>query len=262
MPVSVATEAEFNSLVSAVSAISNRVTATEQDIAQLKIQPALTGFYWPGYVYPTSTLWTTFLNKAKANPTKKFLIAINPSSGVGSAKDTNYVNGITLLRTAPNILIIGYVYTSYGARSDAAIKDEIDKYKLWYGIDGIFFDEMSNTAGKEQYYKDKTTYIHSIGMKLVMGNPGTDTSSSYVGTVDNIIIYERANLPSVDLVKGWHLNYDKKNFAIIPYAVTTLTQQQVKDFVPYVGWIYVTNDGLPNPWDSLSTHTDTILSAL
>ena len=189
------------------------------------------------------------------------LVAINPSSGVGSSKDNNFVNGINNLKSA-GIKVIGYVYTSYGQRSPTVMQDEINKYKSWYGVDGIFFDEMSNSGGLEGYYSNINSYVHSTGMTFTMGNPGTDTSSSYVGTMDNIIIYERAGLPSVDSLKGWHTNHDKKNFSIIPYGVSSLDTQFINNVRDYVGWIYITNDGLPNPWDSLPSYFNNLVSAL
>jgi len=221
-----------------------------------------TGFYWAGYVSPSSTVWDTVINKKKAFPTVPFLVAINPASGVGSSKNTALASRVTAMQ-AVGIIVIGYVYTSYGNRSQAVIQNEINLYKQWYNINGIFFDEMANTQGLETYYSALNAYTKSqISNGFTMGNPGTDSRASYVGTMDNLIIYERAGLPTLDSLKGWHTSFDKKNFSIIPYGVATLTSQQVKDYATVCGWLYITNDTLPNPWDSLSIHTDTIVNAL
>ena len=40
-------------------------------------------------------------------------------------------------------------------------------------------------------------------MTFTVGNPGADTRSTYIGTVDNIIIYERQGLPLGDSLIGW-----------------------------------------------------------
>jgi hypothetical protein len=143
------------------------------------------------------------------------------------------------------------VYTSYGLRSISLVESDIDKYNTWYNLDGIFFDEMSNVAGKETYYQTLSNYADSLGLTITVGNPGTDTISTYIGTVDNIIIYESAGLPSLSSLGGWHSNYDKSNFSIIPYAVSSLDQEYVASATIYTGFIYITNDNLPNPWDSL-----------
>ncbi|MEP6575657.1 MAG: spherulation-specific family 4 protein [Nitrososphaerota archaeon] len=219
------------------------------------------GLYVPLYTYPTSSTWSTLVSSKNAHPNLPFLVAINPNSGVGSSQDTNFVNGIKNLKSA-GIKVIGYVYTSYGQRSTTVLQDEINKYKSWYGVDGIFFDEMSNSGGLEGYYSNLNSFVKSTGMTFTMGNPGADTLSSYVGTMDTIIIYEQQGLPSVDSLKGWHTNYDKKNFSIIPYGVPSLDTQFISNVRNYVGWIYITDDGLPNPWDSLPSYFSNLVSAL
>jgi len=60
----------------------------------------------------------------------------------------------------------------------------------------LFFDEESNTAGTEAYYGDLSSYVKSLGMTLTVGNPGTETSVSYVNVMDVTFIYESAGLPS------------------------------------------------------------------
>ena len=74
---------------------------------------------------------------------------------------------------------------------------------------------MANWVGGEIYYKTLDDYANSRGFTFTVGNPGTDTISSYVGTVDNIIIYESAGTPSLSSLGGWHASYDKANFSII-----------------------------------------------
>ena len=211
------------------------------------------GLYVPLFTYPTSSMWSTLIGTKNNHPNLPMLVTINPSSGVGSSKDSNFVNGINQLKSA-GVTVMGYIYTDYGQRSTTAIQDEIDKYKSWYGVNGIFFDEMSTASGKESYYSSLNSYVKSSGMTFTMGNPGTDTRSSYMGTVDNMIIYENQGLPSIDSLKGWHLIYDKKNFSIIPYGVATLNTQFINDAENYVGYIYVTDDVLPNPWNSLPSY--------
>ena len=55
----------------------------------------------------------------------------------------------------------------------------------------------------------------------------------------------------IDSLTGWHSNYDKKNFSIVPFGVSSLDTQFINNVKNYVGWVNVTNDGLTNPWDSL-----------
>jgi spherulation-specific family 4 protein len=221
-----------------------------------------TGIIVPLYTYPTSSTWDTMV-KVKSNyPSVPTVAIINPSSGPGSSKDSNYSDGIKKLQTA-GISVLGYVYTSYSSRSASSVKADIDKYKSFYpSVNGIFFDEMANWEGKEAYYKSLTDYAKSKGYTLTVGNPGADTISSYVGTVDNIVIYERDGTPSISYLKGWHLNYDKRNFSMLPYNVASLDKTYVTSSTAYVGYMFIASDDLPNPWDSLPSYYSTLSSTI
>ena len=71
------------------------------------------------------------------------------------------------------------------------------QWQSWYpGVSGIFFDEMANAAGHEAYYSGLTAYAKGRGLGFTIGNPGADSSPSYVGTEDVILIYESGGLPS------------------------------------------------------------------
>ena len=37
---------------------------------------------------------------------------------------------------------------SYGSRSVNVVENEMRSYKKWYGVNGIFFDEMSSVGSK------------------------------------------------------------------------------------------------------------------
>jgi len=223
-----------------------------------------TGAYVPLYMYPGGTGWThwqTVIDAKNAHPSVPFVASINPSSGVGSSKNTAFVTGITKLKAA-GIIVIGYVYTDYGARDINVIKSEISKYKEWYSVDGIMFDEMSNKVGYESYYRSLTDYAKSIGMTFTKGNPGTDVPASFVGTVDNISMRETSGYPTISQLAGWHTNYDKKNWSFVSYGVTNLDQAFVSSASQYVGLMYITNDVLSNPYDTVPSYFPTLVATL
>ncbi len=85
------------------------------------------------------------------------------------------------------------------------------------GCRGIFFDEMANAAGQETYYSGLAAYAKGRGRGFTIGNPGADSSPSYVGTEDVILIYESGGLPALSALGGWHTRYNRNNFGVIPY---------------------------------------------
>jgi hypothetical protein len=223
---------------------------------------SVSGSIVPLYSYPTDASWDAIIAAKGAHPTVALQAIINPDSGPGQAADALFAQGITSLADA-GIVVLGYVATSYAAKPAADVHAEIDSYQAWYpGVSGIFFDEMESAAGSAAYYAELTTYAKDQGFTRTVGNPGTDVDPSYVGTVDTIFIYESAGLPDVGSLGGWHTGYDRHDFGIIPYAVPSLDGGFVAQARAYVGFIYLTDDDLPNPWDTLPPYFSDLLAAL
>ena len=220
-----------------------------------------TGIMIPLYTYPGGT-WDQVIAAKTAHPSVPIVAIINPNNGPGSARDSIYASGIQELQSA-GVVVIGYVYTLYGSRSASAVNADIDRYDSFYPqIQGIFFDEMTNTVGDENYYRNLSNYAKSVGFSFTVGNPGTDIISSYVGTMDNIIIYETGGLPSLSILGGWHTGYDKSNFSYLSYGVGTLDTAFVDSSSNYVSYMYITNDNLSNPWDSVTPYFMDLAAAL
>lgn len=223
---------------------------------------AASGTIVPLYTYPSDPTWDVIAAAKSAHPKVDVRAIINPNSGAGAAEDPNYTSGIAAL-SAAGVVVLGYIATTYGARPAAEVEAEMDDYKQWYpGVTGIFLDEMESSAGKEAYYSGLTQSAKSKGFSFTVGNPGTDVEQSYVGTVDTIFIYETDGLPSAAALGGWHAGFDPKNFGVIPYAVPALDASFVGQARPFVGYIYITDDNLPNPWDSLPPYFSELLDAL
>lgn len=203
----------------------------------------------PSYFYPGAH-WTQLISGA---PTVGLAI-INPASGPGKKADPNYQQVIRDAHAA-GIKVLGYVYTKYGARGSKTVKAEIDKYYTWYGVDGIFLDEASNSCAKLSYYQSLYNYVKKRGAQnLVVLNPGTNTEECYVNASDILITFEddfaaySAWSPS-----GWEYNYPESRFwhLVLNTSYADLPQAIALFKARHAGWVYVTPDALPNPWDTL-----------
>ncbi|HVT08721.1 MAG TPA: CIA30 family protein [Polyangia bacterium] len=216
----------------------------------------------PLYTDPGDSSWAAVVAAKQAHPTVPVIAIVNPSDGPGAAKSAAYVTGITKLVSA-GVKVIGYVHTLYGDRPTAQLQAEMDQWHSWYpNVTGIFFDEMANSPGHESYYSALGAYAKSHGGDFTVGNPGTDTSQSYVGTLDVLLIYESDGLPSMSAITGWHSAYARTNFGVIPYKVPALDAAFVAAARPYVGYIYLQSDDLSNPWDSVPTYLTNLVGAL
>lgn len=212
------------------------------------------------YTYPGST-WDVVAQAKIAHPSVPVVAIINPNNGPGSSRDSNYVSGIQELHNA-GVVVLGYDATGYASNSASSVKSVMNTWKSLYNIDGIFFDEMANWSGPESYYSDLTSYAKSLGYTMTVGNPGTDTLPSYIGTVDNLMIYEDAGLPSLSALQGWHTSYDKSNFSMIAFGVNSISTSFLSSASNYVGYIDLTNDVLPNPYDAVPSYFGTLVADL
>lgn len=220
-----------------------------------------TGTMVPLYTRPTDPSWAALIAAKQAHPTVPVLAVVNPSNGPGTSISKDYTDGINRLVGA-GIRVIGYVWTSYGERNAADVRKDIDTWKSFYPqVTGIFFDEQSNKVGFESYYRDLTSYSRSHGLTFTIGNPGQDTKPSYIGTVDLILIYESSGIPDMSRLTGWHTEHDRRNFGVIPYGIG-FDKNFVQAAKPYVSYIYLTSDVLPNPWDSLPSYFGDLMAAL
>lgn len=213
---------------------------------------AAAGIMVPLYTYPGET-WDTVIETKNDHPDVPIAAIVNPASGPGGSRDSNYVSGIEELKDA-GVIVLGYVSTAYMGRSLDAVKGDIDKWASWYDVDGIFFDEQTNWSGGESYYIQAGDYAESKDLDFTVGNPGANSIPSYLSTVDVVLIYESPGLPNLNNYDDTWESYDNDQLGMIPFSVDSLPADWIKDATEFIGWLYVTNDNLPNPWDSLPSY--------
>ncbi len=156
--------------------------------------------------------------------------------------------------------VIGYVWTNYGAVSLTTAETDIDRWYSFYpNINGIFLDGGADVSGDENYYATLYSYVkQKDSLSLVVTNPGTNTLESYLldnGTrvSDVLCIFESNTGFESWTPSAWCVKYSREHFCVLPYSTAS------SDYISRVnraaslgiGWIYCTDDVLPNPWDTL-----------
>ena len=206
----------------------------------------------PSYVYPGS-VWTQL---EQATPVVGLTI-INPSSGPGTSVDQNYVNQVRSSR-ARGISVLGYVDTTYSIRDLPLVKADIDKHFSWYGVDGIFLDQVTSSCVDPltNYYTELYRYVHAKGGSVVL-NPGTNTGECYTASSDILVTYEDlADRYGSWQPAAWESRYAPSRFwhLVIGADSARMSQAVALSRTRNVGWIFVTDDTLPNPWDTLPAY--------
>ena len=206
----------------------------------------------PAYFYPTAGgLWNT---AGAAEPGVGIMVA-NVANGPGTAVNSNYTAAIAQARVA-GVQVFGYVYTNYGAISLSTVEANISAWKNLYGVTSIFLDEASTSNSELSYYESLTSYVHAeaSGAKTIV-NFGTIPAQSEMNAGDVVITFE-GDYSSYEGIHfpTWTASFAPTRFYNIVYDVpdqpsmlTVLNEAASAG----VGYVYATNDLLPNPYDTL-----------
>jgi hypothetical protein len=231
------------------SSYSVTINATVQAARESK-----TGIYIP--MYSVSTLGS-YLKVMKENSGIPYVVSINPNSGPRSSVDSRFTSAITTLHTSGlNVTVIGYVPTGYGTgRSIANVEGMIDTwYSLYPNIDGIMFDEVSNSPSTDSFYQTITDYARTVhGAHFLRGNPDAPIDVGKVGMFDMIAIGESSSYPPTSSLLSDTFNglYGKEKFAYTVHDVSTLDTVWLTAAEKYLGYVYITNAVEPNTYAAM-----------
>ncbi len=205
--------------------------------------------------------WAQLIAFHQRYPAVPMVAVVDPVRGPGLFRDPNFELGVQSLQNA-GIPVLGYIATGYAHVSIPAVESLITQYRNWYHVNGTVLDQMNNT-GMEGYYSTITSFDRSLGMTMTVGNPGAEVPSSYVGTVDTMVIYESPGLPTLSFIGGWHAAYPKSDWIITAYGVPNLDVNYVRSASQFVGYLYITDGVWPDPYTSgLPSYMNTLMSTL
>jgi hypothetical protein len=238
-----------------------------------------TGIIIPFYIYPnnpyTDPVVARLLGLIRKYREIPVIVVINPSSGPGAVWDGNYAAFIRVLR-AVGACVAGYVSTDYAVRPAGEVQADINAWLTLYAdtpINTIFMDEQPydlvvGSTDTVALYKSYTDYCHARNLAPVIGNPGTNQRGEHFEsrTADIIVVNEVATYPSeasmLGNFVGGHVDYRYTLRAAMVYGQTTLVPGLVRQLAKYVQYVLITDDVLPNPWDSLPTYLEQLFAIL
>lgn len=216
----------------------------------------------PLYVYPGAA-WDTVIAGASQVST---VAIINPNSGPINPPDSSYVSYMTKMHNA-GVVMVGYVHTSYGARSQADVEADINIYASEYPLlQGIFLDEAAADASHVSYYTALYSYITSMpGWTYDIINPGVVPTSGYVAAASQIVSFENVGSSVTSAAKPSFASCSNEyQFAAIVNTVTSGSMESIVDNLfskNYFGYIYLT-DGSESccAYNSLSSYYPSLVS--
>ncbi len=204
----------------------------------------------PAYFYPPG-----YWNQLTINHTTRDVAVMNPNSGPGTSVNQEYVTAVNQARNN-GLEVSGYVATGYGAKDINLVKNEINNYAAWYGVNSIFLDEAASTQSLLSYYQELYTYIKTRNGSVTI-NPGTVPYEGYMNVADHVVIFENNYTAYASTTfPSWITNYNANKFVHLVYNTpeSLLTAAINKAKSANAGFVYITNDDLPNPWDTLPSY--------
>jgi spherulation-specific family 4 protein len=178
------------------------------------------------------------------------VLVINPDSGPGATADRAYRRAVGVAKRA-GTRVLGYVPTGYGARDASAAEDEIDRYRSWYGVDGIFLDEVASDDASLAYYAALSLHVRSSGGRLVVLNPGLVPARGYFRIADVVVTFEgpvASYSAAVARAPSWLQGIPAGRIAHLIYGASREQALGAIGLAAHAGYLYATTGSPPHPW--------------
>jgi hypothetical protein len=217
----------------------------------------------PAYFDPPNAQWQRLIAGA---PTIG-MIVFNPESGPGSAADPEYTKVIAQAQAA-GITMLGYVATSYGARPEADVIADINRYYDFYSLSGIYFAEgpMDNDCTPmEAMYHRMADAVRARDSRAFLA-VGTRYCPTYIYFFDLMVQFARnwTEYQTDYRPPSWMPANSADRFVHFVHSVPAAEAGAALSLTMSngAGWVFVTDQGEPNPWSVLPTYFDEELATL
>lgn len=174
------------------------------------------------------------------------------------------------------LLVIGYIRTgetgsNSGPRRDREMTDlEIADLKDWYGVDGIFYDEVWADGRYFEYYQDLIAHGRKTVPGLHVFNAGGSPNDIYAPLADVIGTFEgRADDFRTWAPRPWQFAFPASKWAAAVMSVKDVAEMRSIIWLSRsnnLGYIYVTDrfgSSTENPWSRLPPYwTDQVARLL
>ncbi|MGO9077747.1 MAG: spherulation-specific family 4 protein [Streptosporangiaceae bacterium] len=207
----------------------------------------------PAYFYSSGT-WA---RAADSKPAPRVMILDISGLGAGSAPSAHF-RAVVRQARSKGVRIIGYSSTAYGARPVAAVEADVRHYLAWYGVRGVFLDEVRGVTAQLPYYRQLAGYIRSLtpGAPIWI-NPGTYPDRSYLSVASVVMAFEGPYASYARIsVPQWARQYPADRFAHTIYAASPAQLAQAVSLARARrgGYVYVTDGSGANPYGALPSY--------
>lgn len=191
----------------------------------------------------------------RADHAVRFVI-FNPDNGPGRVATNGYRAVVRRDRRAGE-KVLGYVPTGQGHRARAAVLEDVRRYRQFYGVNDVFFDEAPTRPRFERRYRRFVAAVHARNGFAVL-NPGTMPARGYFEFADAVVTFEsgatayrrlgRAAVrpAGVPANKVWNI--------VLGTPASQFGRILASARARGVGGLFVTDRGPPDPYDRLPSY--------
>jgi hypothetical protein len=205
----------------------------------------------PAYVAPGA------ISELASGPGRGRLVVINPASGPGASADPAYQQAVRAAKGSGS-RVLGYVPTGYGTRPAADVEQDVDRYRSWYGVDGIFLDESSANRASLAHYRALSSHVRSAPGQLVVMNPGVVPARRYFALADVIVTFEgpvSAYAGALRETPAWVEDLPRARIAHLIYGASREQALKAVGRRAHAQYVYAAAGSPPHPW-SLPDYLD------
>jgi hypothetical protein len=240
-------------LVVSAAAVVMALAAWRSDGSDAACRSALI----PAYLPPKG------IARIAERPVRDRVVIINPDNGPGATLLPEYRAAVAAdQRTGTRVL--GYVHTGWGARDPSAVHADVLRYRDWYGVDGVFFDEAAHDAAGLPYYASLAREARAAGLGVVALNPGAVPAPGYFDLADIVVTFEGPYSAYGAVLKAMSAataGVPRRKVAHLVYDASREQAMRAVSDGP-AGFVYATSASLPNPWSTLPPYLDELEAGL
>ena len=184
------------------------------------------------------------------------VLIVNVADGPGRQPRPDFRAAIQRARLS-GARVVGYVYTQFGARDLQQVKSDIDRFNDWFGVDGVFVDNMGAQLNMLPYYRELHDYIKSTPGGFIVANPGVVPDPQYMDIADVLVIFEGSYDSYLTRAPpDWVHEYPPQRFAHLVYDTDGASMGDAVRLSASrnAGYVYVTDGKLPWNWQNLPNY--------
>ena len=207
----------------------------------------------PAYFHP-ATRPQDWARLAALGPALGFAV-MNPDSGAGPDPDPAYLPVIRAVESAGG-RVIGYVDTDYGRRPSGPVLREVAAYRAWYGLGGVFFDQVASGAQHLAHYRRLAAEARRLGAEFVVMNPGVLPAPEFAEVADVLVTFEGTWSAYRDYRPGESIRgHAPERFCHLIHSAgpAAFAAARAGAAANHVGLLYATELTGANPWAALSS---------